>query len=72
MGYLTSKEIRHILKDCSAATLWRYQQPNQKLFGNPLPQPIKKGAGSPSLWDEKTFREWENKYFKNNVESLTI
>ena len=34
MGYLTSKEIRHKLKNCSASTLWRYQQPNQKCSSN--------------------------------------
>lgn len=72
MKYLTSREIRHKLKDCSASTLWRYQQSNQKLFGKPMPQPIKRGAGSPSLWDEKVFQEWEDKYFRNNTESLTI
>lgn len=72
MAYLTSKEIRKRLKGCSATTLWRYQQPNQKLFGSPMPQPIKRGAGSPSLWDEKVFKEWEDKYFRNNAESLTI
>ena len=66
MSYLTSKEIRHILKDCSASTLWRYQQPNQKMFEQPMPQPIKKCAGSSSLWDEGTFNEWLVKYFNNN------
>ena len=66
MGYLTSKEIRHQLKNCSASTLWRYQQANQKMFKQPMPQPIKKCAGSTSLWDEETFNEWLLKYFNNN------
>ena len=66
MGYLTSKEIRHQLKNCSASTLWRYQQPNQKMFEQPMPQPIKKCVGSTNLWDEKTFNEWLLKYFNNN------
>ncbi|MCU4383280.1 MULTISPECIES: hypothetical protein [Acinetobacter] len=66
MGYLTSKEIRHKLKNCSASTLWRYQQPNQKMFEQPMPQPIKKCAGSTSLWDEEMFNEWLIKYFNNN------
>ena len=66
MRYLTSKEIRHKLKDCSASTLWRYQQPNQKMFEKPLPQPIKKCAGSSNLWNEDTFNEWLHTYFNNN------
>ena len=59
MGYLTSKEIRHKLKNCSASTLWRYQKNKKKMFEQPMPQPIKKCAGS-------TFNEWLIKYFNNN------
>ena len=66
MGYLTSKEIRNKLKNCSASTLWRYQQANQKMFEQPMPLPIKKCAGSTNLWDEETFNEWLLKYFNNN------
>ena len=66
MGYLTSKEIRHKLKNCSTSTLWRYQQANQKMFKQPMPQPIKRCAGSTRLWDEETFNEWLLKYFNNN------
>jgi len=72
MAYLTSKEVRERLKGCSTATLWRYQQPKQKLFAKPMPPPAKKGAGSMSLWDEDTFNEWEEKYFKNNMKSLAM
>ena len=66
MGYLTSKEIRQKLKDCSASTLWRYQQPNQKMIKKPMPQPIKKCTGSTNLWDEEIFNEWLHNHFNNN------
>lgn len=70
MAYLTSKEVRQKLKDCSASTLWRWQQPTQKLFEKPLPPPVRNCVGSPSLWDKQQVEDWELQYFRNNT-SLT-
>lgn len=64
-NYLTSKEVRKRLNGCSPATLWRYQQPNQSLFQESLPSPIKSGAGSYSLWDADEFSNWEKNHFQN-------
>lgn len=71
MAYLNSKELRQRLNNCSQASLWRWQQTNQTLYEKPLPSPVKKSNGSPSLWDEKQIQDWEDKYFRNS-ESLAI
>lgn len=65
MSYLSSKDIKNRL-NCSSATLWRYQQPSQKIFKEPMPQPVKKASGSQNLWDIDHFEEWEHKYFRNS------
>jgi len=70
MSYLTSKQIREKFNIKATATLWRWQQPSQKMFKVPFPQPIKAVKGSPSLWDKKEIESWEAKFFRNN-ESLT-
>ena len=70
MKYLTSKQVRQRFMIKSAVTLWRWQQPTQRVFKEPFPPPIKMSAGSTSLWDEEQIRIWEAKYFRNN-ESLT-
>jgi len=69
MSYLTSKQIRERFNIKAAATLWRWQQPNQKMFAEPFPQPIKVVKGSTSLWDRDQIEKWEAKFFRNN-ESL--
>ncbi|MDH1405789.1 hypothetical protein ABLT35_05525 [Acinetobacter johnsonii] len=71
MSYITSKELRRKFNNCSSTTLWRWQQPTQKIYAKPLPPPVRAAIGSQSLWDEKEIKEWEEKYFRNN-KSLAI
>src|SRR5690606_2749798 len=70
MAYLTSQELLNRFKIKSQTTLWRWQQPTQKIFKEPFPSPIKVSVGSKSLWDEEQIIIWENQYFRNN-KSLT-
>lgn len=70
MKYLTAKQILDRFNIKSPTTLWRWQQPNQKMFAEPFPQPIKAVKGSTSLWDREQIETWEAKFFRNN-ESLT-
>ncbi len=70
MGYITSQQVRERFKIKSPATLWRWQQPSQKMFELSFPPPIKISVGSKSLWDEDQIKAWEIKYFRNN-QSLT-
>ena len=65
-SYLTTRDIQNRLNGCSTSTLWRYQQDSQKLFEQAMPKPVKRGAGSQSLWDENVFNEWEMSYFRNS------
>lgn len=65
-GYLTTRDIQHRLNGCSTSTLWRYQQENQTIFDKSMPKPVKRGAGSQSLWDETMFNEWEQSFFRNS------
>jgi hypothetical protein len=37
-----------------------------KIFEQSMPKPVKRGAGSQSLWDEKMFNEWEMNFFRNS------
>lgn len=69
MAYLNTKQLCQRLNNCSQASLWRWQQENQKLYAKPLPKPVKRSNGSPNLWDENEINEWEQKYFRN-AESL--
>ena len=66
MLYLTSQQVRERFKIKSPATLWRWQQDNQKIFDKPFPSPVKISVGSKSLWDEEQINAWELKYFRNN------
>ncbi len=66
MKYLTSKEIREKFCIKSPATLWRWQQDNQRIFEKPFPPPIKISVGSTNLWDAEQIRIWEIQYFRNN------
>ena len=70
MSYLTSKQVRERFNIKAAATLWRWQQPTQKMFAEPFPQPIKAVKDSTSLCDKEQIETWEAKVFSNN-ESLT-
>ena len=70
MAYLTSQELLNRFKIKSQTTLWRWQQPTQKIFKEPFPSPIKVSVGSKNLWDEEQIIIWENQYFRNN-KSLT-
>ncbi|ALD01852.1 hypothetical protein AMQ28_05435 [Acinetobacter sp. TTH0-4] len=70
MKYLTAKQILDRFNIKSPTTLWRWQQPTQKIFAEPLPKPIKVVKGSTSLWEREQIERWEAKYFRNN-ESLT-
>ncbi len=70
MCYLTSKQVRERFMIKSPATLWRWQQSNQKIFKEPFPSPVKLSVGSQSLWDKEQIINWEKQYFRNN-KSLT-